>query len=126
MPVSFILAALMMITWSPVSMNGVYCGFSLPARMRATRLESRPSVWSVASTMCHLRTTSPSPGKKVDISQTPKKVKNEPVAVYLKERSGSKKDCTKAAEAVPTRFLITKRRETPDGHLQSNHTKERT
>ena len=62
-PVTRILAALMTTTWSPTSINGVYCGFSLPIRIRATREARRPSTNPLASTTNHLRTISPSLGK---------------------------------------------------------------
>src|SRR5215470_6020747 len=71
MPVVRTFSALITITWSPVSMNGVYRGFSLPIRMRATCEARRPSVCSAASTTYHLRTISPCLGKYVDIGTLP-------------------------------------------------------
>src|SRR5438445_8380762 len=68
MPVTLILRALITTTWSPVSMNGVYCGLSLPARTRATRAARRPRVCPEASTTYHLRAISPALGKWVDIT----------------------------------------------------------
>src|SRR5271169_6592999 len=67
-------AALITMTWSPVSRNGVYLGLSLPERMRATRVASRPSVWSSASMTNHLRAISPL-GKYVDISKLSQNLK---------------------------------------------------
>src|SRR5215831_16636694 len=61
----------MTITWSPASINGVYRGFSLPIRMRATCEARRPSVCPLASTTYHLRTISPCLGKYVDIGTLP-------------------------------------------------------
>src|SRR5215471_20220039 len=71
MPVTRILSALITITWSPTSRNGVYLRFSLPERMRATRDASRPNVWPDASTTYHLRAISCPLGKRVDMLQTP-------------------------------------------------------
>src|SRR5215470_14659065 len=71
MPVTRILSALMTITWSPMSRNGVYPGFSLPERIRATREASRPRVCPEASTTYHLRAISCPLGKRVDMLQTP-------------------------------------------------------
>src|SRR5579862_8637496 len=71
MPVVLIFSALITMTWSPVSKNGVYRGFSLPMRMRATCEARRPSVCPLASTTYHLRTISPSLGKYVDIGTLP-------------------------------------------------------
>src|SRR5215467_6299486 len=71
MPVVRTFSALITITWSPVSINGVYRGFSLPMRMRATCEAKRPSVCPLASTTYHLRTISPCLGKYVDIGNLP-------------------------------------------------------
>src|SRR5579862_3509670 len=79
MPVVLIFSALITMTWSPVSINGVYRGFSLPMRMRATCEARRPSVCPSASTTYHLRTISPSLGKYVDmkLSQIEKAAKED-------------------------------------------------
>src|SRR6185437_13735865 len=71
MPVTRTFSAFTTITWSPVSRNGVYCGFSFPARMRATRDANRPKVCPEPSTTCHLRAISCPLGKRVTMSQTP-------------------------------------------------------
>src|SRR5215469_13183259 len=71
MPVTRILSALITTTSPPTSRNGVYLGFSLPERMRATRVASRPSVCPAASTTYHLRAISCPLGKRVDMLQTP-------------------------------------------------------
>src|SRR5271170_510862 len=59
-----------------MSRNGVYLGLSLPERMRATRVASRPSVWSSASMTNHLRAISPL-GKYVDISKLSQYLKKD-------------------------------------------------
>src|ERR1700761_8382559 len=74
-------------------MNGVYLGLSLPLRMRATRLATRPNVWPEASTTYHLRAISPL-GKYVDILQSPRCVKTakEPLSsVALKAQRTSRR-----------------------------------
>src|SRR5688572_29002369 len=62
----------MTMTWSPMSMKGVYLGLFLPERMRATSVASRPTVCPAASTTYHLRFSArPSPlGKYVDIGKS--------------------------------------------------------
>src|ERR1700684_1415146 len=57
----------MMITWSPMSIKGVYFGFSLPANLLAASVARRPSVLPLASTTNHLRVISCELGKYVDI-----------------------------------------------------------
>src|SRR4051812_5549055 len=73
MPVTRIFDALITITWSPVSMNGVYCGLFLPARIAAHLEARRPRVSPSASITCHLRSIACAVGKNVDIAQTPKR-----------------------------------------------------
>ena len=51
-------SALMMITWSPMSMCGAKVGLCLPRRMRAASVERRPSTRSSASITNHLRVIS--------------------------------------------------------------------
>src|ERR1035437_7498132 len=67
----------MMITWSPTSMYGTYCGFSLPLNTSAALVARRPSVLPLASTTNHLRSTFLPLGIKVPISLLPsKRLKN--------------------------------------------------
>src|SRR5271169_1475754 len=98
------LAALITMTWSPVSRKGVYLGLSLPERMRATRVASRPSVWSSASMTNHLRAISPL-GKYVDISklsQNLKKTAKEPLgsgAGRAHPSGGQMQDCERCKDS---------------------------
>src|SRR5437870_11763231 len=73
MPVILIFSALITTTWSPVSRNGVYLGFSLPIKMRAICEATRPRALPEASTTYHLRAISPALGKYVDMLISQKK-----------------------------------------------------
>src|SRR5215472_15106609 len=67
MPVILTFSALITTTWSPMSIKGVYFGFSLPIKMRATSDATRPRACPEASTTYHLRAISLALGKYVDI-----------------------------------------------------------
>src|ERR1051326_3417543 len=77
MPVIFTFSALITTTWSPVSRNGVYRGFSFPIRMRATCEATRPRALPEASTTYHMRAISPALGKYVDMLISQKNMKTE-------------------------------------------------
>src|SRR6266700_6437452 len=84
MPVILIFSALITTTWSPVSRNGVYLGFSLPIKMRAICEATRPRALPEASTTYHLRAISPALGKYVDmlISQKNMKTERRPLSTH--------------------------------------------
>src|SRR4029450_4378809 len=67
-PVSRTLAALMTITWSPVSTWGAKIGLCLPRRMRATWAASRPRTWPSASTTYQSRVRSRARGENVRLA----------------------------------------------------------
>src|SRR6476661_3884663 len=82
MPVVFSFSALITTTWSPVSRNGVYFGFSLPIKMRATCDATRPRARPEASTTYHLRAISPALGKYVDMLISQKmKTERRPLSI---------------------------------------------
>src|SRR6266496_641811 len=89
MPVILIFSALITTTWSPVSRNGVYLGFSLPIKMRAICEATRPRALPEASTTYHLRAISPALGKYVDmlISQKNMKTERRPLSTQLLHKS---------------------------------------